>query len=154
MVWCVPQLSPIQAAADAVKIGFANELPDVRKLRIPVRYLANLLTAGDEEAVVGGLERMMAMRVHMRARHVEGRNETAVLDRVGLTQAQVDEMYRYMAIANYEDRYVIPSTHREYAENTYDLKGGCGFSFGNGCSDGASTASLFSPRGAKAKEGV
>ena len=94
----------------------------------------------------------MAMRVHMRARHVEGRNETAVLDRVGLTQAQVDEMYRYMAIANYEDRYVIPSTHREYAEDTFDLKGGCGFSFGNGCSDGASTTSLFSPGKAKAKE--
>jgi nitrate reductase beta subunit len=146
MVWYVPPLSPIQAAADAGKVGFDGSLPDVRRLRIPVRYLANLLTAGDEEAVVGGLERMMAMRVHMRARHVEGRVDTTVLDRVGLTQQQVDEMYRYMAIANYEDRYVIPSTHREYAENAFDLRGGCGFSFGNGCSDGASTASLFGPR--------
>jgi len=155
MVWYVPPLSPIQAAADAGKVGFDGALPDVRKLRIPVRYLANLLTAGDEEAIVGGLERMMAMRVHMRARYVEGRVDTAVLDRVGLTQAQVDEMYRYMAIANYEDRYVIPSTHREYAENAYDLKSGCGFSFGNGCSDGTSTASLFSPRkGARTKEEV
>ena len=45
-------------------------------------------------------------------------------------------MYQVMAIANYEDRFVIPSTHREYAENTFDMKGGCGFSFGNGCSDG------------------
>jgi nitrate reductase beta subunit len=155
MVWYVPPLSPIQAAADAGKVGFDGALPDIRKLRIPVRYLANLLTAGDEEAVVGGLERMMAMRVHMRARHVEGRVDTAVLDRVGLTQAQVDEMYRYMAIANYEDRYVIPSTHREYAENAFDLRGGCGFSFGNGCSDGASAASLFGPvKGSKAKERV
>jgi len=24
-------------------------------------------------------------------------------------------MYRYMAIANYEDRFVIPTSHREYA---------------------------------------
>ena len=45
-------------------------------------------------------------------------------------------MYHVMAIANYEDRFVIPSTHREYAENTFDVRGGCGFSFGNGCSDG------------------
>ena len=37
-------------------------------------------------------------------------------------------MYRYMAIANYEDRFVIPTTHREYAENAYELRGGCGFS--------------------------
>ena len=48
-----------------------------------------------------------------------------------------------MAIANYEDRFVIPSTHREYAENTFDVRGGCGFSFGNGCSDGESKISLF-----------
>ena len=72
-----------------------------------------------------------------------------MLERVGLSAAQVDEMYRYMAIANYEDRYVIPSTHREYAENTFDLRNSCGFSFGNGCSDGASNdVGLF---GAKKK---
>jgi hypothetical protein len=43
-------------------------------------------------------------------------------------------MYRVMAIANYEDRFVIPTTHREYAENAFNVRGGCGFSFGNGCS--------------------
>jgi hypothetical protein len=52
-------------------------------------------------------------------------------------------MYQVMAIANYEDRFVIPSTHREYAENAFDVRGGCGFSFGNGCSDGATPISLF-----------
>ena len=62
---------------------------------------------------------------------------------VGLTLAQVEEMYHVMAIANYEDRFVIPTSHREYAENAFDLRGGCGFSFGNGCSDGASETSLF-----------
>jgi nitrate reductase beta subunit len=60
-----------------------------------------------------------------------------------MTIAEVEEMYQVMAIANYEDRFVIPSTHREYAEDTFDVRGGCGFSFGNGCSDGASEASLF-----------
>jgi nitrate reductase beta subunit len=60
-----------------------------------------------------------------------------------MTIEQVEEMYRYMAIANYEDRFVIPTTHREYAENAYDLRGGCGFSFGNGCSDGSTATSLF-----------
>ena len=34
-------------------------------------------------------------------------------------------------------------SHREYAENTFDIRGGCGFSFGNGCSDGDSKVSLF-----------
>jgi nitrate reductase beta subunit len=48
-----------------------------------------------------------------------------------------------MAIANYEDRFVIPTSHREYAENTFDMKGSCGFTFGNGCSDGDTEVSLF-----------
>ena len=52
-------------------------------------------------------------------------------------------MNRVMAIANYEDRFVIPTTHREYAENAFDVRGGCGFSFGNGCSDGETETSLF-----------
>jgi nitrate reductase beta subunit len=146
MVWYVPPLSPIQAAADAGKIAMSGELPDVRSLRIPVRYLANLLTAGDEAPVILGLERMMAMRAFMRSRNIDGVENKGVLERVGLTAAMVEEMYRVMAIANYEDRFVIPSTHREYAENAYDLKSSCGFSFGNGCSDGASAPSLFSPK--------
>ena len=83
------------------------------------------------------------MRAYQRGRHVEGRENLAALEQVGLTVDEVREMYQTMAIANYEDRFVIPSTHREYAENAFDLKGGCGFSFGNGCSDGASEASLF-----------
>jgi nitrate reductase beta subunit len=145
MVWYIPPLSPIQAAADAGKIAMSNEIADVRSLRIPVQYLANLLTAGDDKPVIGALERMMAMRAFMRGRHVEGRDNGVVLDRVGLTQPQVEDMYKIMAIANYEDRYVIPSTHREYAENAFDLRGSCGFSFGSGCSDGKEPANLFAP---------
>ncbi|MCC7275219.1 MAG: nitrate reductase subunit beta, partial [Alphaproteobacteria bacterium] len=148
MVWYVPPLSPIQAAADAGRIAMSDALPDVRSLRIPLRYLANLLTAGDERPVAHALERLLAMRAFMRGRHVEGVDDDRVLDRVGLDVRMVEDMYRYLAIANYEDRYVIPSTHREYAENTFDLKGACGFSFGNGCSDGASAPSLF---GSKAR---
>jgi nitrate reductase beta subunit len=143
MVWYVPPLSPITAAANSGQIGAFGQLPDVRSLRIPLQYLANLLTAGDETPVVAALERMLAMRAYMRDRHVEQRENAAVLKQVGLSKDEIEQMYRYMAIANYEDRFVIPTTHREYAENAHDLGGGCGFSFGNTCSDGQSEASLF-----------
>ena len=86
---------------------------------------------------------MLAMRAFQRGKHVDGVANQAAIDQVGLSAAEVEAMYRVMAIANYEDRFVIPSTHREYAENTFDIRGGCGFSFGNGCSDGTSEASLF-----------
>ena len=128
MVWYVPPLSPISAAANAGHVGSNGEIPDVNQLRIPVKYLANLLTAGDTAPVVRALERMLAMRAYQREKHVDERINTAVLEQVGITQAEVEEMYHVMAIANYEDRFVIPSTHREYAENTFNVRGGCGFS--------------------------
>jgi nitrate reductase beta subunit len=143
MVWYVPPLSPITAAANAGHVGMNGELPDVSQMRIPVQYLANLLTAGDIAPVTRALERMLAMRAYQRGKHVDGVENHAVLEQTGLTVAQVEEMYHIMAIANYEDRFVIPSSHREYAENAFDVRGGCGFSFGNGCSDGQSDASLF-----------
>jgi nitrate reductase beta subunit len=92
---------------------------------------------------------MLAMRAFMRDRHVEKRENPEVLQQVGLSTLEVEDMYRYLAIANYEDRFVIPTTHREYAENTFDMRGGCGFTFGNGCSDGQTETSLF---GGKAKK--
>ncbi len=143
MVWYVPPLSPIQNAAEAGKIGHDGAMPDVRSLRIPVRYLANLLTAGDEEPVVAALERLSAMRAYMRAKTVDGVIDESVATRVGLTPAMIEEMYRLMAIANYEDRFVIPTSHREKVEDAYDLRGGCGFTDGNACSTGISKGSLF-----------
>ena len=142
MVWYVPPLSPIQAAAEAGKMGMDGAMPDVRSLRIPLRYLANLLTAGDEAPVALGLERMLAMRAYMRSKNIDGMIDDAIASKVGMTTGQIEEMYKIMAIANYEDRFVIPTTHREWAEDAYDLRGSCGFTFGNGCSEGE-TPSLF-----------
>lgn len=149
MVWYVPPLSPIQAAAEAGDIGRNGLIPDVDSLRIPLKYLANMLTAGKEQPVKLALERMLAMRAYMRAKVVDGDVRQDVLDAVDLSIDQVESMYRYLAIANYEDRFVIPTTHREYASATFDAygeRGGCGFSFGNGCSDGQSKVNLFGSR--------
>ncbi len=144
MVWYVPPLSPIQSAAEKGHIDLEGDMPDVRSLRIPLKYLANMLTAGREEPVALALERMMAMRAFMRSRTVDGIINEGVAGRVGLSPAQIEDMYRYMAIANIEDRFVIPTAHREASGNAQDLRGSCGFSFGNGCSDGVSGANLFS----------
>jgi nitrate reductase beta subunit len=143
MVWYVPPLSPITAAANAGQMGTNGEIPDVNQLRIPVKYLANLLTAGDTVPVVRALERMLAMRAYQRAKHVDGVPNHDAIGQVKLSVDEVEEMYRVMAIANYEDRFVIPTTHREYAENAFNVRGGCGFSFGNGCSEGTTETSLF-----------
>jgi nitrate reductase beta subunit len=143
MVWYVPPLSPIQSAAEAGKMGLDGDMPDVRSLRIPLRYLANLLTAGNEEPVAKALETMLAMRAYMRAKTVDGVTDEAIVRKVGMSVAQIEEMYRVMAIANYEDRFVIPTAHREMSEEAYGMRGSCGFSFGNGCSGGDNDVNLF-----------
>ena len=135
MVWYVPPLSPIQSMAEAGAFGEKGAMPNVRDLRIPMQYLANLLTAGDEEPVARALEKLIAMRAYMRSKHYEGEADETLPGKVGMTGGQIDDMYRLMAIANYEDRFVIPTTHREYAEDAYGLRGECGFSFGDGCGE-------------------
>ena len=143
MVWYVPPLSPIQSAADAGELGSNGILPDVESLRIPVQYLANMLSAGDTGPVLRALKRMMAMRHYMRSQTVEGVTDTRAIDEVGLSVAQVEEMYRYLAIANYEDRFVIPTSHREMAGDAFAERNGCGFTFGDGCHGSDSKFNLF-----------
>ena len=143
MVWYVPPLSPIQAAAEAGKMGMDGAMPDVRSLRIPLQYLANLLTAGDVSPVAIGLERMLAMRAYMRSKTVDGVIDGSIAAKVGLTGQQIEEMYHIMAIANYEDRFVIPTSHRETTQDAYELRGQCGFTLGDGCSPSDTQVNLF-----------
>jgi nitrate reductase beta subunit len=70
------------------------------------------------------------MRAYMRAKSVEGRIDAAIPERVGMTTALMDDMYKTMALAAYEDRYVIPTAHRELEEDAYVLRGASGFAFG------------------------
>ena len=150
MVWYVPPLSPIQNRAEAGQIGMDGDMPDVASLRIPLRYLANMLTAGDEEPIRVALERMLAMRGYMRAKTIDGMINEALAEKVGLSPALIEDMYKILALADYEDRFVIPTAHREMAEDAMDIRSGCGFTDGNGCSTGISKGSLFGGKGKKA----
>lgn len=158
MVWYIPPLSPVQAAAASGKIPTTKDgiMPDLDDMRIPVKYLANLLTAGEEEPIRLALKRMAAMRHYMRGKMIEYKDNKAVLKEVGLTTEMVEDMYQIMAIANYEDRYVIPTGHREETIDAFGESGGCGFSFGNGCSGHSnSTTDLFdSPKQSRGKSGA
>ncbi|WP_075182783.1 nitrate reductase subunit beta [Pantoea sp. 1.19] len=148
MVWYVPPLSPVQSLADAGALPQREDsvLPAVENLRIPLQYLANLLAAGDTAPVLRALKRLMAMRHYKRAESVEGITDLRALEEVGLSAAQAAEMYRYLAIANYEDRFVVPSSHRELARDAFGESHGCGFSFGDGCQGSDSRFNLFNSR--------
>ena len=56
-----------------------------------------------------------------------------------IVKATLDPLVR----ANYEDRFVIPTTHREASQDAYELRGNCGFSFGDGCMPEEQEDNLF-----------
>jgi nitrate reductase beta subunit len=133
MVWYTPPLSPIQEQVESGKIGVNGIIPDPDDLRIPVKYLANMFTAGEEKPVRDALGKMLTMRSYMRSKIVDNKPNPELLEGSGLTPEMTEEMYRYMAIANYEDRYVIPITHKEFAFDAFGDKSACGFTDGEGC---------------------
>lgn len=149
MVWYVPPLSPVQSHIDQGHLPTEADgvIPKADTLRLPVKYLANLLTAGKEAPIRSALNRLIAMRSYMRSIHVEGKADTTALSNAGISEHMAREMYRYLAIANYEDRFVIPTGHQEVTlEDFYGFQGQNGFSFGNDSSTGISANSLFPER--------
>ena len=121
MVWYIPPLSPIQSHAEP---EMENELID--RLRIPVAYLANLLTAGDEQPVRMALKRLVAIRHYMRSVRIEDQVNPALLEEVGLTIDEAEQIYRLLALAPYAERFVLPTADREQADVHAD-QGRCGF---------------------------
>jgi nitrate reductase / nitrite oxidoreductase, beta subunit len=132
MVWYIPPLSPIQSAVNSGELGENGIFPEVEDLRIPVKYLANLLTAGDEKPVIAALKKMLAMRAYMRSKKLDDLPDLEALTDLGLTAEQIEDMYRYLAIANYEDRFVVPPAKAEEGvADAFGAKASCGFSFGD-----------------------
>jgi nitrate reductase beta subunit len=141
MVWYIPPLSPVTNSVE-LDPPEAEALPDASSLRIPVRYLANLLTAGKEEPIVRAVDRLLSMRRYMRKKDLEGNADLSLIQQAGLTEVQVEEMYRYLAIADYKDRYVIPTSHQEVVSHSFEDQGSCGFSADTRFSEGVTGASL------------
>jgi nitrate reductase beta subunit len=134
MVWYVPPLSPIvnSLETDGYEADPDHVFGAIEAMRIPVDYLANLLSAGDGEVIRDVLRRLAAMRGHMRKREVLGEHDTAMAAAAGMTVDDVEDMYRLLAIAKYDDRYVIPQAHAELADRLMEQQGTCGLDFEGG----------------------
>lgn len=140
MNYYVPPLSPILHQAkgdqggvyDPESMDFFN---DVERMRIPIKYLANLLTAGNESLIVESLKKQMAVRMYMRQKRVGDVGEAkvkSVLSEVGLSEQDAIDINRLVALATYKERFVIPETHRESKTTVdprtmYEKRGSVGF---------------------------
>ncbi|GAB3580259.1 nitrate reductase subunit beta [Calidifontibacter terrae] len=153
MVWYIPPLSPVvdvvrETGYDAEDKG--NLFAAIDTLRIPIEYLANLFTAGDVPTIDRVLKRMAAMRSFMRDINLGGDPDEEIAASVGMSAEDMYEMFRLMAIAKYDERYVIPTAHAEQAHGLEELATDCAVSgyddpepasspFGEGSGTGALT---------------
>jgi len=128
MVWYVPPLSPVvdvlsSTGHDGEDAG--NLFGAIDALRIPVEYLAELFTAGDPGPVRASLGRLAAMRAHMRRVNLGEPKRPEIAESVHLTTAEIEAMYRLLAIAKYEHRYVIPGAAAADAHRLDAVATGC-----------------------------
>ena len=128
MVWYIPPLSPVVEALSSTghDAEDANNLfGAIDALRIPMEYLPNLFTAGDVGPVRAVLDKLAAMRSYMRDLNLDREPQEGIAAAVGMSGQQMQEMFRLLAIAKYEERYVIPSAHKEQAHSLEELATEC-----------------------------
>jgi nitrate reductase / nitrite oxidoreductase, beta subunit len=135
MVWYIPPLSPVvdvvrDTGYDAEDRG--NLFAAIEALRIPVGYLAQLFTAGDPAPVDAVLRRLAAMRSYMRDINLGRDPDDAIPAAVGMTGETMYDMYRLLALAKYDERYVIPPAHAEQAHNLEELVTECALDYEGG----------------------
>jgi nitrate reductase / nitrite oxidoreductase, beta subunit len=135
MVWYIPPLSPVvdvvrDTGYDAEDRG--NLFAAIDALRIPVDYLAQLFTAGDPAPVDAVLRRLAAMRSYLRDLNMGRDADESIPVAVGMTGEQIYDMYRLLALAKYDERYVIPPAHAEQAHSLEELATECSLDYEGG----------------------
>jgi len=141
MVWYIPPLSPVvdvvrDTGYDAEDRG--NLFAAIDALRIPIDYLAQLFTAGDTAPVDAVLHRLAAMRSYMRDINMGRDADESIPAAVGMTGADMYAMYRLLALAKYDERYVIPPAHAEQAHSLEELATECSLNYEGGPGMGGS----------------
>jgi nitrate reductase beta subunit len=133
MLFYVPPLLP--ALSSSAATGEAGFFTSLERSRLPLRYLARLFAAGNEEVVRRAYRKLIAVRVHRRATQVgdlPAEAAAAALAEAGMTAAEADETYQLTSLASMKERVVIPSLGREgqtepVAEPQVQYRAGLGF---------------------------
>ena len=135
----VPPMLPAMASVDADGLydSATDSLWDsIERSRLPMKYLASLFTAGNEDKVISVLKKLLAVKIHRRNATVGDLTEAEIskaMREAGLNAEEADSIYRLTSLATFNERFVIPPAHREESidmlESTADSKGDSGFGF-------------------------
>lgn len=124
MLFYVPPLQPVQATRrngtyeiiDTGAEGLAPMLSALEQARLPLRYLANLFSAGNLEIVKEVYRKLIAVRIYMRHQKVGDISEQEVQEalRQGKTDPEEAEaIFRLTALPTFDERFVVPPLGQE-----------------------------------------
>jgi len=157
MLFYVPPMLPVMASLSEQNTSQGENMDPIAKLwsddwlydtstedlwgtidqaRFPLKYMANLFAAGDEEKVKVVLKKLMAVRIYRRGvtvGDIPPEKVEAALKGAGMDAETADAIYKLTSLPKFNERFVIPPAHREQAiemlEFTGDTKGSVGFGF-------------------------
>jgi nitrate reductase beta subunit len=126
MMYYIPPLSPVISTIEneLVRLDLRDEKLDFEMFqrletsRMPIQYLANLFSVGDEAPIRNVLRKMLAVRIYMRHKTVDQKvnQETLnILSQAGLDVEEAEAIYKLTTQPKLEERFVLPPYHREMA---------------------------------------
>jgi nitrate reductase beta subunit len=120
MLFYVPPLLPIMGKTENGGYEHSTDrfFTSLEKARLPLKYLASLFSAGNEEVVEAVMKKLMAVRHYKRWQSVRDLPEDQVhriLREAQTTPEEVEEIYQMTALPTQYQRYVLPPLQREEA---------------------------------------
>lgn len=138
MLFYVPPLLPVLGSGkgDVYETTTERVFGSLDEARLPIAYLARLFTAGNVGRLRYALKKMLAVR-YLRRRVTVGDVPSSLVDgllsEVDCTAEEADAIYRLTSLPTFEDRFVIPPSHREEAiaalNDPLEFKGYTGMGF-------------------------
>lgn len=135
----VPPMLPAMASVDSEGIYDSTTKSlwaGIDQYRLPMKYLASLFTAGNEEKVKDVLKKLLAVKIHRRDATVGDLPQQEVEEALQMgktSRKEADNIYQLTSLATFDERFVIPAAHREESiemmQATADTKGDTGFGF-------------------------
>ena len=144
MMFYVPPLSPVisHLERNLSRLDIPDERVDFElfdrldSARLPIRYLANLFSIGDEEPIRRILRTMLAVRAFKRRQSVDGEVDDgtrAMLEAVGVSEQRAEDIYRLTTLPTLDERFVLPPYRREMSiealNDPLSFKGATGFGY-------------------------
>lgn len=144
MLFYVPPLLPVLAqmkngSYDLSKGGekkLAPLMSSLEEARFPMRYLASLFSAGNEQMVEAVYRKLIAVRIFMRSKRVNDVEDEELKRALGngeTTPEEIEAIVRLTSLATFDERFVVPPLAREMAieqiVDPYTRKAHTGFGF-------------------------